>query len=203
MDCSLLGFSVHGILQARTLEWVAISFSNAWKWEVKVKSLSPVRLLPYTYGPVFSILTHFFIQHTFVDLACTNNSSKKLGWMDRIDPLHWRTPCLLLPCHLPLYSIVTTKFVAAMSWKILYLERSPRSCINSFYWCSHLLESNSGIIPTVFYWTNGGTSNFLCKVYTGHLLLTCYIWESRQFRAERNLMGKWRHGKIRGLVTSY
>ena len=31
MDCSLPGFSVHGILQARTLEWVAISFSNAWK----------------------------------------------------------------------------------------------------------------------------------------------------------------------------
>ena len=34
-----------GILQARTLEWVAISFSNAWKWKVKVKSLSRVRLL--------------------------------------------------------------------------------------------------------------------------------------------------------------
>ena len=33
-----------GILQARTLEWVAISFSNAWKGKVKVKSLSPVRL---------------------------------------------------------------------------------------------------------------------------------------------------------------
>ena len=32
------------ILQARTLEWVAISFSNAWKWKVKVKSLSRVRL---------------------------------------------------------------------------------------------------------------------------------------------------------------
>ena len=40
MDCSLPGFSVHGILQARTLEWVAISFSNAWKWKLKVKSLS-------------------------------------------------------------------------------------------------------------------------------------------------------------------
>ena len=36
---------VPGILQARTLEWVAISFSNAWKWEVKVKLLSHVRLL--------------------------------------------------------------------------------------------------------------------------------------------------------------
>ena len=43
MDCSPPGSSVHGILQARTLEWVAISFSNAWKWKVKVKSLSRVR----------------------------------------------------------------------------------------------------------------------------------------------------------------
>ena len=33
-----------GVLQARTLEWVAISFSNAWKWKVKVKSLSRVGL---------------------------------------------------------------------------------------------------------------------------------------------------------------
>ena len=44
MDCSLPGFSIPGILQARTLEWVAISFSNAWKWKVKVKSLSRVPL---------------------------------------------------------------------------------------------------------------------------------------------------------------
>ena len=44
MDCSLPGFSVHGILQARTLEWVAISFSSAWKWKVKVKSLSCLTL---------------------------------------------------------------------------------------------------------------------------------------------------------------
>ena len=36
---------VPGTLQARTLEWVAISFSNAWKWKVKVKSLSHIRLL--------------------------------------------------------------------------------------------------------------------------------------------------------------
>ena len=39
------GSPVSGIFQARTLEWVAISFSNAWKWKVKVKSLSRVRLL--------------------------------------------------------------------------------------------------------------------------------------------------------------
>ena len=40
------GSAVPGILQERTLEWVDISFSNAWKWKVKVKSLSRVWLLP-------------------------------------------------------------------------------------------------------------------------------------------------------------
>ena len=44
IDGNLPGSAVPGILQARTLEWVAISFSNAWKWKVKVKSLSRVRL---------------------------------------------------------------------------------------------------------------------------------------------------------------
>ena len=45
MDSSLPGFSIPGIFQARTLEWVAISFSSAVKWKMKVKSLSCVRLL--------------------------------------------------------------------------------------------------------------------------------------------------------------
>ena len=50
VDGSPPGSPVPGILQARTLEWVAISFSNAWEWRVKVKSLSCVRLLatPWT-----------------------------------------------------------------------------------------------------------------------------------------------------------
>ena len=49
-DSSPLGSPVPWILQARTLEWVAISFSSAWKWKVNVKSLSRVRLLatPWT-----------------------------------------------------------------------------------------------------------------------------------------------------------
>ena len=44
------GSAIPGILQARTLEWVAISFSNAWKRKVKVKSLSRVQLFatPWT-----------------------------------------------------------------------------------------------------------------------------------------------------------
>ena len=44
------GSPIPGIFQARTLEWVAIAFSNAWKWKVKVKSLSRVRpsAIPWT-----------------------------------------------------------------------------------------------------------------------------------------------------------
>ena len=50
IDGSPQGSPVPGILQARTLEWVAISFSSAWKWKVKVKLLSCIRLLatPWT-----------------------------------------------------------------------------------------------------------------------------------------------------------
>ena len=50
IDGSPPGFAVLGILQARALEWVAISFSNAWKWKGKVKSLSRVWLFmtPWT-----------------------------------------------------------------------------------------------------------------------------------------------------------
>ena len=50
IDGSPPGSPVPGILQARTLEWVAIFFSNAWKWKVKGKSLSHVRLFatPWT-----------------------------------------------------------------------------------------------------------------------------------------------------------
>ena len=50
IDGSPPGSPIPGILQARTLEWVAISFSNAWKWKVKVKSLNYVWLFktPWT-----------------------------------------------------------------------------------------------------------------------------------------------------------
>ena len=50
IDSSPPGSAIPGILQARTQEWVAISFSNAWKWKVKVKLLSRAQLIatPWT-----------------------------------------------------------------------------------------------------------------------------------------------------------
>ena len=61
IDGSPPGSPVPGILQARTLEWVAISFSNAWKWKVKVKLLSHVRLLatPWTVAHQTPLSTGF------------------------------------------------------------------------------------------------------------------------------------------------
>ena len=50
------GSPVPGILQARTLEWVAISFSNVWKWKVKVKSLSCVRLPATPWTAAYQVL---------------------------------------------------------------------------------------------------------------------------------------------------
>ena len=49
-DGSPPGSPTPGILQARTLEWIPISLSKAWKWKTKVKSLSRIRLLatPWT-----------------------------------------------------------------------------------------------------------------------------------------------------------
>ena len=47
IDSNPTGSPIPGILQARTLEWVAISFSNAWKWKVKVKVKVKVKMKSY------------------------------------------------------------------------------------------------------------------------------------------------------------
>ena len=52
-DGSPPGSLIPGIFQARTLEWVAISFSSAWKWKVQVKSLSHIWLLATPWTAVY------------------------------------------------------------------------------------------------------------------------------------------------------
>ena len=55
IDGSPPGYPVPGILQARTLECVAISFSNAWKWKVKVKLFSRVRLFTTPWSAAYQV----------------------------------------------------------------------------------------------------------------------------------------------------
>ena len=56
MEYCVPDYSVHGILWVRILEWVAISFSNTWKWKVKVKSLSRVGLFPTPWTAAYRLL---------------------------------------------------------------------------------------------------------------------------------------------------
>ena len=99
IDGSPPGSPAPGILQARTLEWVAISFSNAWKWKVKVKSLSRVRLLatPWTAayqapppmdfpGKSTGVGCHCLLLHTY--------NCEKYKWEKQViwKIFLWRTP---------------------------------------------------------------------------------------------------------------
>ena len=80
------GSPVPGILQARTLEWVAISFSNAWKWKVKVKSLSHVRLFATPWSAAYQapLSMGFSKQEYGVGCHCLLQSTKRRHFW----PLH-------------------------------------------------------------------------------------------------------------------
>ena len=78
-SCPTLCDPIPGILQTRTLEWVAISFSNAWKWKVKVKSLSHVWLFATLdcSSPGSSVHGIFQAKSTGVECHCISSSIKK------------------------------------------------------------------------------------------------------------------------------
>ena len=61
---------IPGILQARTLEWVAISFSKAWKWKVKGKSLSCVRLLATPWTAAYQALPSMGFSRQSTGVGC-------------------------------------------------------------------------------------------------------------------------------------
>ena len=81
IDGSPPGSPVPGILQARILEWIAISFSNAWKWKVKVKSLSRVWLLatPWTAAYQAPLAMGFSRQEYWNGLPLPSNSKRKFA----------------------------------------------------------------------------------------------------------------------------
>ena len=84
IDGSPWGYPVPGILQARTLEWVAISFSNAWKWKVKVKSLSRVQFLatPWTAAHQAPPSVGFSRQECWSGVPLPSCSKFSLGFWD-------------------------------------------------------------------------------------------------------------------------
>ena len=100
IDGSSPGSPVPGILQARTLEWVAISSSNAWKWKVKVKSLSHVQLLetPWTTGYLVPPSMGFSRQKYWSGLPLPS-PNQWIGLFNNI----WKKILYLSKCLLSLY----------------------------------------------------------------------------------------------------
>ena len=95
IDGSPPGSTVPGILQARTLEWVAISFSNAWKWKVKVKSLSHVRLteaalglFSWTYTPSLKCRVFMWLTFALPVRISMYHSQKVFGMQCSLKPAH-------------------------------------------------------------------------------------------------------------------
>ena len=76
IDGSPPGSPVSGILQARTLEWIAISFSSAWKWKVKGKSLSPVQLLATSWSLQGASIHGIFQARVLEWVAIANQQEK-------------------------------------------------------------------------------------------------------------------------------
>ena len=128
IDGSPPGSAIPGILQARTLEWGAISFSNAWTWKVKVKSLSHVWLFAtsWTAAHQAPLSMGFSRQEYWSGVPLPSPFSiqvlsKKWSFPEtRISHAYPQTLNLLLPVQLsPLISHLTAVFPENFSWGLL------------------------------------------------------------------------------------
>ena len=133
IDSSPPGSPVPGILQARTLEWVATSFSKAWKWKVKVKSLSRVRLwvTPWTAAYQASLSMGFSRQEYWSGLPLPSPflllSAKQ--FTDQLGGLHFEEDhlvCIHILCEIPTFNILIVskllnmggcEYVSFLLWK--------------------------------------------------------------------------------------
>ena len=88
IDGSPPGSPVPGILQARTLEWVAISFSNAWKWKVKVNSLSHSRLFATPWAAGYQAPPSMGFSRQEYWRGC----HRLLRWSGLLFPSSWHLP---------------------------------------------------------------------------------------------------------------
>ena len=117
IDGSPLGSPIPEILQARILEWVAISFASAWKWKVKVKSLSRVRLhaTPWTVAQQAPPSMGFFQPRVLewgaiaFSLRLKSSPTSQKGSLFHFiwHPLFWMIPVLWLSFFEILFSFIS------------------------------------------------------------------------------------------------
>ena len=136
IDGSPPGSAVPGILQARTLEWVAISFSNAWKWKVKVKSLSCVRLVATPWTAAYQARPSMDFPGKSTGVGCHR--------------LHLAKWVLCLPCPFPVSVPLFVLILFPVAWLALF-PLSPFFHVNPnyLYNLTHVLSFSEDILG---YW---------------------------------------------------
>ena len=97
IDSSPQDSPVPGILQAKILEWVVISFSNAWKWKVKVKSLSRVRLLATPWTAAYQAPPSIGFARQEYWSGCHCLLPEEMQW--KLNKITWRWPSSGLVYH--------------------------------------------------------------------------------------------------------
>ena len=117
IDGSQPGSLIPGILKARTLKWVAISFSNAWKGKVKVKSLSHVRLLATPWTAAYQAPPHPW---DFPGKSCLLLVGKAMTYLDSI--LKSRDITLPTKVHLVKAMVFPVVMYGCESWTIKKAE---------------------------------------------------------------------------------
>ena len=105
IDGSPPGSPVPGILQARTLEWVAISFSNAGKWKVKVKSLSRVRLFETPWTAAYQAPPPIGFSARVLEWGAIAFSNRCEGWTIKKAEC-WRIDAFKLWCWMKLLRVL-------------------------------------------------------------------------------------------------
>ena len=130
-DSSPPGSPIPGSLQARTLEWVAISFSNAWKWKVKVKLLSRVRLLatPWTAAHQAPPSMGFSRQEHWSGVPLPSPDIPHVQPLFSI-PTATNFQILIIPCFYDSNIFVTTSLSSV--WPL------PMYFVSFFWWCVFL-----------------------------------------------------------------
>ena len=123
IDGSPPGSPVPGILQARTLEWVAIFFSNAWKWKVKVNSLSSVQLFatPWTAAYQAPLFLGFSRQEYWSGVPLPSPSS-------------WWDPSI------PTIQRMDKVFGYLLRWQWYYTLYTLYTCIHYYTNSEHLID---------------------------------------------------------------
>ena len=176
IDCSPPGFSIPGILQARTLEWVAISFSKACKWKVKVKSLSCVlpSATPWTAAYQASPFMGFSRQEYWSGLPLPSPTVKprqsKITVSDINMACHWYGVAMKQKCHASIDEIVKIFFILHMrlnwggflNWlaATLSLLSTPVESIwelwiSQMKWAVKMWHSNNILLLTFFHFWKG------------------------------------------------